>query len=172
MADFDSVSEYETRWYTTGYDVVSQPNGSQNTYYWVEMAPAVIVVATTETDLVLVEQYRPVVGRLMIECSAGVIEHGESITEAGARELEEETEDRARSVELLQTYNPSPAVLRQEWSIVHATELALGETRRDENEFLDGQTVPLEKATTVVREDSANGATLAALFVAADESIV
>ncbi|MFW6437059.1 MAG: NUDIX hydrolase, partial [Halococcoides sp.] len=41
----ESVVEYETGWYTGGYDRVVQPDGSTKRYYWAELPPAVVVVA-------------------------------------------------------------------------------------------------------------------------------
>jgi len=40
-----SETEYETGWYTGGYDLVEQPDGSRKRYYWAALAPAVVVVA-------------------------------------------------------------------------------------------------------------------------------
>ena len=55
----ESVTEYETGWYTGGYDLVDQPDGSRKKYYWAELAPAVVIVAVTDDQLLFVEQYRP-----------------------------------------------------------------------------------------------------------------
>ena len=46
----DSVVEYETGWYTGGYDLVAQPDGSEKRYYWAELPPAVIVVPIIESE--------------------------------------------------------------------------------------------------------------------------
>jgi len=33
----ESQREYETGWYTGGYDRVRQPDGSEKDYYWAEL---------------------------------------------------------------------------------------------------------------------------------------
>ena len=57
----DSAAEYETGWYTGGYDRVRQPDGTEKDYYWAELPDAVVVVARTGDELVLVDQYLPTI---------------------------------------------------------------------------------------------------------------
>ncbi|MFP4590498.1 MAG: NUDIX hydrolase, partial [Halobacteriales archaeon] len=70
--------EYETGWYTGGYDIVEQPDGSTKRYYWAALAPAVVVVALTPEAVVFVEQYRPTVRQHHLELPAGIVETGET----------------------------------------------------------------------------------------------
>src|SRR6056297_379375 len=70
----ESVAEYETGWYTGGYDLVEQPDGSAKKYYWAELPPAVVVLAVADGKVVFVEQYRPVIGETCLECPAGIVE--------------------------------------------------------------------------------------------------
>jgi len=86
----ESVTEYETGWYDGGYDLVEQPDGSQKRYYWAELPPAVVIVASTGEEVIFVEQYRPTIRETQMELPAGIVEDGESFTTAGARELREE----------------------------------------------------------------------------------
>jgi ADP-ribose pyrophosphatase len=75
------------------------------------VAGIVVIVAVTEAApeerrLVLVEQYRPAVGKRVVELPAGLVgdvegRRDESMAAAGARELEEETGYRARDMILL-----------------------------------------------------------------------
>ncbi|MFC6719469.1 NUDIX hydrolase [Natrialbaceae archaeon GCM10025810] len=44
-------TEYETGWYDGGYDLVRQPDGSEKKYYWAELPPAVVIVATVDGSL-------------------------------------------------------------------------------------------------------------------------
>ena len=85
----ESVTEYETTWYTGGYDMVVHPDGSQKRYYWAELAAAVVIVAVTEDAVVCVEQYRPTIRQRHLELPAGIVEADESYPAAGRRELGE-----------------------------------------------------------------------------------
>jgi ADP-ribose pyrophosphatase len=185
----ESVPEYETGWYTGGYDLVEQPDGSTKKYYWAELPPAVVVLAVADGRVVFVEQYRPVVGDTCLECPAGIVEReprsgsdrssghrprdgGESFTTAGARELREETGFEAQSVSLLESFWVATGVLRHERAIVFAEGLTPVERDLDDNEFLSVRTVPVEDALDAAREDPANDATIEALLLAEEEGLV
>ncbi|MEF8856569.1 MAG: NUDIX hydrolase, partial [Haloplanus sp.] len=85
----ESVTEYETGWYSGGYDLVEQPDGSTKRYYWAELPPAAVVVAIADGQVLFVEQYRPTIRETQLELPAGIVEDGESFTTAAARELRE-----------------------------------------------------------------------------------
>jgi ADP-ribose pyrophosphatase len=168
----ESVAEYETSWYTGGYDLVEQPDGSTKKYYWAELPPAVVVLAVADGQVVFVEQYRPVVGETCLECPAGIVEDGESCTTAGARELREETGFEAASLSLLESFWVATGVLRHERAIVFAEGLTPVEQNLDDNEFLSVRTVPVEDALDAAREDPANDATIEALLLAEEENLL
>ncbi len=74
----ESMTTYTKGGLSVEWDVVRHPG-------------AVAVVPVIENDLVLVRQFRPTSGKLMLELPAGRIELGESPLECARRELEEET---------------------------------------------------------------------------------
>ncbi|HEY5281436.1 MAG TPA: NUDIX hydrolase [Polyangia bacterium] len=69
------------------------PTGREIADYWIsEYPPWVNVVAVTRDDeFVFVRQYRPGIGAVHYELSAGVVEAGEELEAAARRELREET---------------------------------------------------------------------------------
>ena len=82
------------------FDVLEQPD-------WVN------VVAVTDAGTVLINrQYRHGVGRVVDELPSGVIDEGESPAEACIRELREETGYRFTGCEVVATYSPNPARVR------------------------------------------------------------
>lgn len=169
MADWsvrESVTEYETGWYTGGYDLVEQPDGSTKKYFWAELPPAVVIVPILDDEVVFVEQHRPAVGSTFLELPAGIVEDGESYETAGRRELEEETGYSPSAVTMLQEFWVATGVLRHRRAIVVAEDLTPGEPDRDGNEFLTITTRPVDAALEAAREQPANDATIEGLLLA------
>jgi ADP-ribose pyrophosphatase len=166
------VVEYETGWYTGGYDLVEQPNGTTKRYYWAELATAVVVVAVGDSQLVVVEQYRPTIRETQLELPAGIVEAGESFTHAAERELREETGFEASSTSLLQEVWCTTGVLRHKRGFVFCEGLAPVEQELDDNEFLRVRTVPLADAVDVARSQPTNDATVEGILIAHDEGLL
>ena len=168
----ESNTEYETGWYDGGYDLVDQPDGTQKRYYWADLDPAVVIVAKTGVELVMVEQYRPAIGEHCLELPAGLVEDGESFTDAGARELREETGFDPAGISLLEEFWCATGVLRHRRGIVFAEELEPVEIDHDSNEFLTTTTVPIDKALDRAREPPSNDATIEGILLAQADGLL
>lgn len=181
----DSVTEYETGWYTAGYDRVEQPDGTEKRYYWVELPPAVVVLARDGDEVIMIQQYRPVIQKQCLELVAGLVEPSDGLDptadsaplsayeQAGRRELREETGYEAGAVTALDSWWVATGVLRHERGVVVATELTdTGDRALDTNEFIDTVRVPIESALPRAREPPANDATLEALLLAEHEGLL
>lgn len=168
----ESVTEYETGWYTGGYDLVEQPDGSRKKYYWAQLPAAVVVVAVADDRVILVDQYRPAIGEQCLELPAGIVEDGESYTTAGERELGEETGFDPAGTSLLEEYWVATGVLRHRRGIVFAEGLTPIEPELDANEFLTVTSVPVEEALDVARSEPANDATIEGLLLAREEGLL
>ncbi len=168
----ESVTEYETGWYEGGYDLLEQPDGTEKRYYWAALPPAVVIVAHSDGQLVMVEQYRPAIREHCLELPAGIVEDGESYATAGARELREETGFDPGTISLLEEFWCSTGVLRHRRGIVFADELEPVDIDRDSNEFLSVRTVPVGEALPLARQEPANDATIEGLLFAKAEGLL
>lgn len=168
----ESVTEYDTGWYEGGYDLVEHPDGSQKRYYWAALPPAVVIVAVADGQLLMVEQFRPAIGKYCLELPAGLVEDGESYTTAGARELREETGFDPAGVSLLEEFWCATGVLRHRRGIVFAEGLEPGVPDRDSDEYLSITTAPVEDALERAREEPANDATIEGILLAEREGLL
>jgi ADP-ribose pyrophosphatase len=168
----ESETEYETGWFSGGYDLVEQPDGSRKKYYWAELATAVVVVARTDDQLLFVEQYRPTIRETQLELPAGIVEQGESFTTAGARELQEETGFAPSSTSLIQEFWCSTGLLRHRRGFVFAEGLEPAERELDSNEFITPRAVPVEEALDVARAQPTNDATVEGILLAREDGLL
>ncbi|WP_418280142.1 NUDIX hydrolase [Halorubrum sp. DTA98] len=164
--------EYDAGWYVGGYDRVEQPDGTEKNYYWAELPPATVVIAVADDSVLFVEQYRPTIRETNLELPAGIVEPGESYTEAGARELAEETGFEPDSTALLQEVWCSTGLLRHRRGYVFAEGLDPVDVALDDNEFLVPRTVPIDEAIDVAREPPTNDATVEGLLLAKEDGLL
>ena len=81
-----------------------------------------ILALTPQDEVVLVRQYRPPVGKEVIELPAGVCDReGEGLVETARRELLEETGYRAQDVELVFSGTVSPGLSNEIYNLFLAT---------------------------------------------------
>lgn len=168
----DSEIEYKTGWYTGGYDLVEQPDGTTKRYYWAELRPAVVIVASVDERVLFVEQYRPTIREHQLELPAGIVEPGESATEAAGRELREETSFAANSLAIIEEMWVATGVLRHRRSVVFADGLEPVEAEPDESEFLRVKPVPVDQALKRAREPPSNDSTIESLLLANEDGLL
>ena len=123
----------------------------------------VLVAVTAEQEAVLVEQYREPVQAKMIEWAAGLVGDeeavdGETMLEAAARELEEETGFRAERFDILATGPSSGGLTSEVVTFVRARELErVGEGGGVGGEDIRVHLVPLSQSDSWLSQRAGEG---------------
>jgi len=85
----------------------TMPDGKESDWELLGGFESVSILAITDDDqIVLVRQFRPGPDAVMLNLPGGLVDHGEGVLEAAARELVEETGYEARELELVATFHP------------------------------------------------------------------
>ncbi|KNB50659.1 NUDIX hydrolase [Streptomyces caatingaensis] len=121
-----------------------QPDGRESDWDVLDGAPAVAVVALTDDGHgVLVRQFRPGPGRVLAELPGGLVDAGEAVEHAAARELLEETGYEAGSLEIvMRTYQAAYAT-QLRYAVLARGCRRVGGPRPDPEEFLEPVALPL-----------------------------
>jgi ADP-ribose pyrophosphatase len=126
-------------------------NGRIVTRECVDHRGGVCIAALTEQNqLYFVRQYRYPYHEAVLELPAGKLEPGEDPFEAGKRELREETGIVGKDYVDLGKMYPSPGYTDEIISLYACRVDVQGTNDLDEGEFLEVETIPLEKAVELV----------------------
>ena len=140
-------------------DEVAMPDGKLAVREIVEHPGGVGIVAVNDKDeIILVRQFRKPIEKVIYEIPAGKLDSGEPHRECGIRELAEETGMRAETFEYLGFIYPSAGFADEVTHVYYAAGLTQGETNPDEDEYLDVEFVPFEKAYEMVLNNEINDA--------------
>ncbi len=101
-------------------------------------------------NVIFVRQFRYPHARVLLEIPAGKLEYGEKHYDCGLRELKEETGCKCGKYDYLGRLLPTPAYDSEIIHMYLARELSYGEKKLDNDEFLDTEKIPLEKAAEMV----------------------
>ena len=118
-------------------DRVRLSNGKESTREVVEHPGAVVVIPIVEGKVIMVEQYRYPIGRILLELPAGKLDPGETPEECARRELEEETGYKAKKMTYLGKIYTSPGFSSEIIHIFLAEDMEKGENRTNEDELLN-----------------------------------
>ena len=95
-------------------------------------------------------QFRYPHSKVLLEIPAGKLNYGEDHYACGLRELKEETGCTAEEYSYLGCLYPTPAYCSEVIHMYLAKGLTSGEQKLDEDEFLEVEKIPLEKAVEMV----------------------
>lgn len=132
---------------------VELPNGKTSTREIIKHPGAVAVIAITkENKIVMVQQYRKAMERVLVEIPAGKLEKGESPEVTARRELEEETGYTTESLQHLISFYTSPGFADELVHLYFTEDLQIltEKAELDEDEFVDVLEVTLEEAQQMI----------------------
>lgn len=147
----DSNFVYDGRIIKLYKDNVLLENGKEATREVIKHPGGVCVVPLTENnEVIFVTQFRYPYHKVLLEIPAGKLEWGEDHFECGKRELHEETGCTAEKYDYLGCLYPTPAYCTEVIHMYLARGLSQHEQELDEDEFLELQRIPFEKAYQMV----------------------
>lgn len=142
--DQTSRTGHKVAWRGRFLEMHISPHGDGGQWEYVrrarDISAAVILAITDDQQLILVEQYRPPLGRPCIELPAGLVgdlTQGETAISSARRELIEETGHDAAHFEDLGEYASSPGAMGETFHLFRAT----GLTKVGDGGGVDGENI-------------------------------
>ena len=134
-------------------DEVLEPGGLR-TIREVITHPGSVVVLPVLADkrVVLIRQYRHATRQYLWELVAGRMDQGESVKEAAARELLEETGYRAKRFKVFLDVFPTPGFLEERMYILLAEGLTEGQAQPEEDEKIAVRAYKLKELKQMIRK--------------------
>jgi len=144
---------------------VNDTQGRSHAYQVVRHPGAAAIVPWTDDGRVLlVRQFRPTIGRPLLEIPAGTLDPAEDAETCARRELEEETGFTATEWRRLAAFWPSPGILDEKMWLFEARGLQPGTANPDDDEELENVPVdPGDVAGLVAAGEIADAKTLVGL---------
>lgn len=137
-------------------DEVKLPNGNTSKREIVNHPGAVAIIALTpENKILLVQQFRKPLERVIYEIPAGKIEPGEEPSRTAMRELEEETGYECDYLEHIQSFYTSPGFADEIIHIYYTDKIkpTTSNAELDADEFVDLVEISLEEAVSLIQEE-------------------
>lgn len=106
---------------------------------------SVILPITDDNKVIMIQEARTPIGKVILALPAGMIEPGEKAENAAIRELEEETGYLASNIEFLREYHPSVGYSDEKIKVYLATNLKKTKQNLDDEEDIKVIEVPLDE---------------------------
>jgi ADP-ribose pyrophosphatase len=111
---------------------------------------AAIVPFISDTDVLLIRQYRHATRDTILEIPAGKIDPGESPPETAARELEEEVGQRAGRIEELGWIWTTPGFTDEKIYLYAGFDLEAADSRPEDDEIIEAFRISLDEALDLI----------------------
>ena len=142
---------YEGRAVKLRVDTIKMPDGRETTREIVEHSDCVaVVVIDADDNVLLVEQFREPVEKVLLEIPAGGIDPGEDPVATVCRELREETGYLPRKVERLGGFYSAPGYSSEYLYLYLATDLTSSPLHAEDTENIRLVRVPIAQITSLI----------------------
>ena len=118
---------------------ITMPNGHKVKYEHIDHPGAALVIPVVNGKIVLIRQYRPILGKYIWELPAGTLEKGESPMACAKREVEEETGYIASSIKQIGKIYTTPGFCDEIIYIFKAICREKGSHNRDKDELISSR---------------------------------
>lgn len=157
---------YENRWFRVNLADVRIPDGRHLDHYLIRMRPvAVATVVNEANEVLLLWRHRFITDSWGWELAAGVVEDGEDIAAAAAREMEEETGWRPGPLTHLMSVEPSNGLTDARHHIYWSDEATYTGPPEDGFESDRREWVPLKLVPDMVARGEVPAANMAAALL-------
>ena len=149
MAEEETISSrtvYEGRAVKLRVDTVRMPDGRETTREIVEHSACVAIIAIDDVgNVLLVEQFRKPVEKVLLEIPAGGIDPGETPGDCVRREMREETGFLPQKVERLGGFYSSPGFCTEYLYLYLATDLVPSPLQAEDSQSISLVRAPLDQ---------------------------
>ena len=161
-----AVKVFEAKKFSVYVEKFTLPNGTVKETAYVSHRGSVVVAAfRAPGEILMVRQYRPIVGEWLLELPAGTIEPDEDPKVTAARELEEEVGFRAKNLEYLTSFYVSPGVTNEKMHAFLAWDLEYVGEHREDYEVMETVGMKFDEAVELAKNGKiTDGKTLATLL--------
>lgn len=144
---------------------VTLPDGKNASRDIVKHPGATAIIAFLDKEnIILVEQFRLALNKVILEIPAGKIDKDEDIKDCARRELQEETGYIADNLEYLGCIATAPGFCDEIIYLYKATDLTLGNKHEDADEFTNVKVMNLNKLKEMIKQgEIVDGKTISAL---------
>ncbi|QGA53340.1 NUDIX domain-containing protein [Sulfolobus sp. E5-1-F] len=134
-------------------DKVKLPNGYERELEFVKHRGSVVIIPRiNNNEIIMIRQFRPVIGKWIYELPAGTIEEGEDPLNTAKRELVEEIGYEAGKMTEIISFYASPGITTEYMRLYLAEDLKYVGAKPEPYEIIEPIRVSIDEAIKMVRE--------------------